>query len=94
MRGTAPGTFVYANPRTVHWGAGTLADNLEASLRQTRGTRVFVITTRSVAAHAALGGRLRELLGTRLVWGVRTDRPARASGGCRRRRRRRSRSAR
>jgi alcohol dehydrogenase class IV len=61
------GTFVYANPRTIHWGAGTLADRLEAWLQETRRTRAFVITTRSVAGHAALGGRLRALLGDRLV---------------------------
>jgi alcohol dehydrogenase len=61
------GTFVYANPHTIHWGAGQLADHLEASLQQTHRTRAFVISTRSVAGNPALGGRLRELLETRLV---------------------------
>jgi alcohol dehydrogenase len=61
------GTFVYANPRTIHWGAGTLAQHLETALTQSRRERAFVISTRSVATHAALGGRLREILGPRLV---------------------------
>jgi alcohol dehydrogenase len=67
MRMTDSGTFVYANPRTIHWGAGTLAEHLEASLKQAKSERVFVISTRSVAGHAALGARLREILGPRLV---------------------------
>ncbi len=36
-------------------------------LKQARRSRAFVISTRSVAGHAALGGRLREILGPRLV---------------------------
>jgi alcohol dehydrogenase len=67
MQTTDSGTFVYANPRTIHWGAGTLAEHLEASLKQARRGRAFVISTRSVAGHAALGGRLREILGARQV---------------------------
>jgi maleylacetate reductase len=57
------GTFVYANPRTIHWGAGVLAERLARELKQRGLRRAFVITTRSVANNADLGGRLRELLG-------------------------------
>ncbi|MBV9328516.1 MAG: iron-containing alcohol dehydrogenase [Chloroflexi bacterium] len=61
------GTFVYANPRTIHWGAGTVESHLEAELSQRRLDRAFLITTRSVAGNPALGSRLREILGSRLV---------------------------
>jgi maleylacetate reductase len=61
------GTFVYANPRTIHWGAGTLADRLLGELKQRGLSRAFVITTRSVAINPSLGGRVRELLGDRYV---------------------------
>jgi maleylacetate reductase len=58
------GSFAYANPRTIHWGPGTLPERLAQEL----GARTAcVITTRSVAANAALGGRLKTLLGSRLV---------------------------
>jgi alcohol dehydrogenase len=57
------GSFTYANPRTIHWGAGVLAERLTAELKQRQLQRAFVVTTRSVAGNAALGGRLRELLG-------------------------------
>src|ERR1051326_1901811 len=65
MTSASSGTFVYANPRTIHWGAGTLAERLDTELSQRGLTRAFVITTRSVAAHASLGGKLRQLLGDR-----------------------------
>jgi alcohol dehydrogenase len=58
---------VYANPRRIYWGAGTLAEHLETVLTQSRRARAFVISTRSVATHPALGGHLREILGPRLV---------------------------
>ena len=61
------GSFTYANPRTIHWGAGSLARRLQDELDRRRLERVFVVTTRSVAANAELGGRLAELLGTRCV---------------------------
>ena len=61
------GTFVYANPRTIHWGAGVLAERLANELEQRGLHRTFVISTRSVAANPELGGRLRDLLGDRLV---------------------------
>jgi alcohol dehydrogenase len=67
MHAIDSGTYVYANPRTIHWGAGTLVDHLETSLKQTRRTRAFLITTRSVEGHSELGGRLPDILGRRLV---------------------------
>jgi alcohol dehydrogenase len=59
------GSFVYANPRTIHWGAGTLEARLEQELSQRRLERAFVISTRSVAGKPALMGRLRKILGGR-----------------------------
>jgi alcohol dehydrogenase class IV len=61
------GSFTYANPRTVHWGAGTLDDRLMSELDERHAARVLVITTRSVASNPALGGRLSTLLGPRRV---------------------------
>jgi maleylacetate reductase len=61
------GTFSYANPRTIYWGAGTLARHLETALKQIGRQRAFVITTRSVAGNLALGGRLGALLARRHV---------------------------
>jgi alcohol dehydrogenase class IV len=61
------GTFNYANPARIHWGAGTLADRLERELRERDLRRVFVISTRSVANNPALGGNLEKLLGERGV---------------------------
>jgi len=61
------GTFTYANPRTVHWGPGSLARCLALELDERRAQRAFVITTRSVAANPVLGGALARLLGARAV---------------------------
>jgi alcohol dehydrogenase class IV len=61
------GSFRYANPRTIHWGAGVLAERLADELNQRELRRAFVITTRSVAGNAELGGALRALLGERYV---------------------------
>jgi alcohol dehydrogenase class IV len=61
------GSFAYANPRTIHWGPGTLAERLEQELRDRSLRSAFVMTTRSVAANPALGGRLRHLLGERIA---------------------------
>jgi alcohol dehydrogenase class IV len=61
------GSFAYANPRTIHWGPGTLAERLEQELSARRAERVFVVTTRSVDANPRLGGRLKTLLGARLA---------------------------
>src|SRR5258707_15063008 len=61
------GTFVYANPGTIHWGPGSLARCLAQELDERRVQRVFVITTKSVASNAALGGALAQLLGARSV---------------------------
>lgn len=61
------GTFSYANPRTVHWGADSLEPSLIEEVAGRDATRVLVITTRSVARHPDLGGRLERLLGERRV---------------------------
>jgi alcohol dehydrogenase class IV len=61
------GSFSYANPRTIHWGPGTLPERLEQELRERNLKSAFVITTRSVEANPALGGRLKALLGPRVA---------------------------
>ncbi|HEY3109630.1 MAG TPA: iron-containing alcohol dehydrogenase [Chloroflexota bacterium] len=61
------GTFVYANPPEIHWGPGCAERPLAAALDRLRARRVFLVTTRSVAASPRLGGALRRLLGDRLV---------------------------
>ena len=58
------GNFTYANPRTIHWGAGCLGSQLDRELGR---RRAFVVTTRSVEANPALLGRLATLLGERCV---------------------------
>jgi alcohol dehydrogenase class IV len=61
------GSFSYANPATIHWGAGCLTDRLKKELVQRGLSRAFVVTTRSVAGKPKLGGKLREILDGRLV---------------------------
>jgi alcohol dehydrogenase len=63
--GLESGSFTYANPGVVHWGAGALDEHLERELNRLGATRVFVVTTRSVAAHPDLLGRLERCLGQR-----------------------------
>ena len=66
------GSFSYANPPRIHWGAGCLAERLEQELADRGARRVFVVSTRSVATHPALGGVLDEHLGSRRVGQVAT----------------------
>src|SRR5437868_14200016 len=40
-------TFTYANPRVIHWGAGSVAQ-LGAELQRLEATRIAVVTTRSL----------------------------------------------
>jgi alcohol dehydrogenase class IV len=61
------GTFEYANPPTIHWGAGSVAKRLDDALDRLGATRVFVITTRSIGSNPALAGALRRQLGERCV---------------------------
>src|SRR5438132_2397313 len=61
------GSFAYANPRRLHWGAGRLPTALNEELSQGKFEHAFVITTRSVAANPELGARLRALLGWRFA---------------------------
>ena len=66
------GSFSYANPPRIHWGAGCLAERLEQELADRGARRVFVVSTRSVATHPTLGGVLDEHLGSRRVGQVAT----------------------
>src|SRR5579864_4257700 len=61
------GSFTYANPGTVYWGAGCLEKRLLGELDRRKLSRAFVVTTRSVAANPCLLGALRTILGDRLV---------------------------
>ncbi len=61
------GSFRYANPPTIHWGAGSVERSLEAELDRLGARRLFVVTTRSVDAHPDLGASLRKRLGDRVV---------------------------
>src|SRR5690348_1617067 len=61
------GSFTYANPRHLRWGAGCLEEHLVGELDRRKLRRAFVISTRSVSANPALLGRLRQILGDRLV---------------------------
>jgi alcohol dehydrogenase class IV len=61
------GTFSYANPRQIHWGAGALGEHLEADLDRFAARRAFVVTTRSVASNPRLLGELERRLGSRVA---------------------------
>jgi len=58
---TPAGSFNYANPRAIHWGAGSLA-KLAPELRRLQVTRIAIITTRSLVAEGTLLSRVRESL--------------------------------
>jgi alcohol dehydrogenase len=61
------GSFRYTNPAVVHYGPGCVADRLDGELERLRARRVFLVTTRSVAANPDLAGALSARLGDRLV---------------------------
>jgi alcohol dehydrogenase class IV len=61
------GSFRYTNPLAVYYGAGCVAAYLDSELERLGARRVFLVTTRSVAAHPALAPALRRQLGARLV---------------------------
>jgi maleylacetate reductase len=61
------GSFRYTNPALIHYGAGCVAERLDAELDRLKARRAFLVTTRSVAANPALAGALAEQLGDRLV---------------------------
>src|SRR5437016_3927342 len=65
--GVESGTFSYANPGQIYWGAGCVAARLDGELQRLGVDRAFVVTTRSVAANSALFGALRTQLGPRFV---------------------------
>jgi maleylacetate reductase len=56
------GSFNYANPRAIHWGAGSLAQ-LAPELSRLQVTRVALITTRSLVAQEKLLAQVRKALG-------------------------------
>ena len=58
-------TFRYANPETIHWGAGVVREELAAELQRTSARRVLLVTTRSALAN--LAPAIEALLGDRLV---------------------------
>src|SRR5438105_8283543 len=43
-------SFTYANPRVIHWGAGSVAQ-LQPELERLKAHRVALITTRSLLGH-------------------------------------------
>ena len=56
------GSFNYANPRAIHWGAGSVAQ-LAPELKRLQVMRVALITTRSLVAEEKLLARVRDALG-------------------------------
>lgn len=60
---TPAGSFNYANPRAIHWGAGSLAQ-LGPELNRLQVTRVALVTTSSLVAEEKLVGRVRGAMGT------------------------------
>jgi alcohol dehydrogenase class IV len=61
------GSFRYTNPAVIHYGPGCVAERLDGEFERLRAQRAFLVTTRSVAAHPALGPALEARLGERLV---------------------------
>src|SRR5947207_12290582 len=61
------GSFGYANPRTIHWGAGSLTQHLDREIVDRGLRRAFVVSTKSVSNNPNLAGRLRHILGERDV---------------------------
>jgi maleylacetate reductase len=59
---TEVGSFQHANPRAIHWGAGSLV-KLESELNRLRVTRVALVTTRSLVAEEKLIARVRGSMG-------------------------------
>src|ERR1700736_3483328 len=60
---TETGSFNYANPRAIHWGAGSLSQ-LASELNRLQVTRVAIVTTRSLVDEQKLLERVRGALGT------------------------------
>jgi len=60
---TETGSFNYANPRAIHWGAGSLSQ-LGSELNRLQVTRVAIVTTRSLVDEKKLLERVRGGLGT------------------------------
>jgi maleylacetate reductase len=56
------GTFTYANPRVIHWGAGSTAA-LERELERLGTRRIAVVTTRSLVAESSALDAVRARMG-------------------------------
>ena len=61
------GSFTYANPSSIYWGADCVSERLRNVLDTFGGHRIFVVTTRSVAGNVNLLGLIQQLLGSRLA---------------------------
>jgi alcohol dehydrogenase class IV len=59
--------FHYANPRTIHWGAGCAPAELGRELDRLGARRAFLVTTRSAAADPRLAPAVEALLGARFA---------------------------
>ncbi len=57
------GAFTYANPRVIHWGAGSLPA-LATELERLKARRVAVVTTRSLVTEERLLGIVTRALGS------------------------------
>ncbi|HYM96953.1 MAG TPA: iron-containing alcohol dehydrogenase [Candidatus Sulfotelmatobacter sp.] len=56
------GTFTYANPKVVHWGAGSV-DRAGAELARLGARRAALVTTRSLVAESGLVEKVRGAMG-------------------------------
>jgi alcohol dehydrogenase len=60
-------TFRYANPGTIHWGAGCARTSLGEELERVGANRVLLVTTRSAVADERLAPLVEALLANRLA---------------------------
>lgn len=60
-------TFHYANPGTIHWGAGCVPALLDRELRRVGAERVLLLTTRSATSDARLAPAVESLIAGRLA---------------------------
>jgi alcohol dehydrogenase class IV len=58
-------TFQYANPATIHWGAGCVREKLGGEIDKAGAKKVLLVTTRSAQADPALGPAVISILGAR-----------------------------
>jgi maleylacetate reductase len=58
------GTFTYANPPVIRWGAGSIAE-LSAEVTRLGAARPAIVTTRSLVAETSVADRVSAALGVR-----------------------------